>query len=297
MIVVRIYEGLGNQMFEYAYAFALSERMKEKGIQVFIDMRDEAVTSFDKIRFGRPLLLKQFNVKLSVASADILKKWDYLSEKNIVQKTIRKISDMGLWKYGIFKEHDFNYNKENIKIKDNTFVEGWFQHYQYFEKYRKALLSEFTLKEDFLIPKSVKKIMSDYQVISIHVRRGDYITNPIARKSMGICGVDYYLKAVEYLKGKLNKPYVFIFTNDQAWVEKNLQFDIPYTVISERYQFTDVQEMVLMSQCHHNVIANSTFSWWGAWLNMHSNKIVIAPKKWFLDSKRKNIAMHQWVKL
>ena len=164
MIVVRIYEGLGNQMFEYAYAFALSERMKEKGIQVFIDMRDEAVTSFDKIRFGRPLLLKQFNVKLSVASADILKKWDYLSEKNIVQKTIRKISDMGLWKYGIFKEQEIfiNFHSEGFKLLTRIQDEVHRFAIEYHRKLREKKAVHSVLDDIPNIGKARKKALMEY---------------------------------------------------------------------------------------------------------------------------------------
>ena len=297
MIVVRIYEGLGNQMFEYAYAYALNERMKKKGIRVYLDMREEAVTLFDTTRYYRPSVLHKFRIGLPAASEEMLRHWNYLSEKTMVQKAICRLADLGKWKYKRFKEHEFNYRKEHLKIKNYTYAEGWFQHDQYFQKYRNSLLKEFTLKEKWEIPKQLQDILNDYQVISVHVRRGDYVSDPAVKRSMGICGKDYYLKAVDYLKERIRRPYLFLFTNDAKWVEEHLKFDVPHTVISNQFGLSDIQEMMLMSRCNHNIIANSTFSWWGAWLNTHEDKIVIAPKRWFMDRTRKNIAMKDWIKM
>ncbi len=297
MIVVRIYEGLGNQMFEYAYAYALHERMKNRGIRVCLDMREKEVTVFDKTRYYRPSLLHQFRIGLPAASEKQLRHWDYLSEKTMPKKAVCKLVDLGLWKYGRFKEDEFNYRKEHMKIKDHTYVEGWFQHYQYFEKYRNSLLKEFSLKEKWEMPEQIKHILEEYQVISVHIRRGDYVSDATVRRFMGMCSIDYYAKAVEYLKTRLDKPYLFFFTNDPEWVEEHLKFPIPGMIISDRYGLSDIQEMILMSRCSHNIIANSTFSWWGAWLNTHEDKIVIAPKRWFMDRTRKNIAMKNWIKI
>ena len=297
MIVVRIYEGLGNQMFEYAYAYALNERMKRKGIQVYLDMRDREVTVFDKTRYYRPSLLQQFRIGLPAATEKQLRHWNYLSEKTMLKKTICKLSDIDMWKYRHFKEDEFNYRKEHMKIKDNTYVEGRFQHYQYFEKYRNSLLKEFSLREHWEIPEQIQHILEEYQVISLHIRRGDYVSDAGVRRSMGMCGTDYYVKAVDYLKTKLDNPYLFFFTNDLDWVEEHLKLPVPGMIISSCYGLSDIQEMMLMSRCNHNIIANSTFSWWGAWLNTHEDKIVIAPRRWFMDRTRKNIAMKNWIKM
>ena len=105
------------------------------------------------------------------------------------------------------------------------------------------------------------------------------------------------MDAVKYLKTRVSNPYLFIFTNDEKWVNNNLYFDVPGIVITGHYNLSDVQELILMSQCKHNIIANSTFSWWGAWLNTYENKIVIVPHRWFKDVSRENIALESWVKM
>lgn len=297
MIVVRIYEGLGNQMFEYAYAYALSKWARKKNIKIYLDMRKEAVTVYDKRRMGRPLNIDLFNISLPIADEEILKHWDYMTEETLIHKAINCMQDIGLWKYQIKHEAEFNYNRSCLRVRDYSYLIGWFQHYEYFERYRGALLKEFTLKKELQMPVQLRHILDAYQVISVHIRRGDYITDIRARKAMCICGRDYYINAIKYLKSKLSNPYLFIFTNDEEWVEENLQCDIPYIVVSNHYDLSDIQEMVLMSMCNHNIIANSTFSWWGAWMNTYQNKIVVAPRKWFVDGTRKNIAMESWIRM
>ena len=297
MIVVRICEGLGNQMFEYAYAYAVAQRMKKRKIIVYLDMRDSDVTLYDRRRIGRRIAIDKFNISIPAADSEVLRHWNYIMDKTISHRMVQYMQSIGLWKYQVIQEDKFHYEKKYLQIRDDTYVNGWFQHYQYFNGYRKQLLSEFTLKEEWSIPEQLRQIMKEYQVVSIHVRRGDYITNSYARKLLPVCRKDYYMDAVKYLKTRVSNPYLFIFTNDEKWVNNNLYFDVPGIVITGHYNLSDVQELILMSQCKHNIIANSTFSWWGAWLNTYENKIVIVPHRWFKDVSRENIALESWVKM
>ena len=297
MLVVRICEGIGNQMFEYAYAYALAQRMKKKDIKVYLDIRDNDVTLYDRKRIVRAIDIDKFNISIPIADNEVLRHWNYIMDKTIGHRMIYYLQSVGLWKYQIILENKFNYEKKYLQIKDYTYINGWFQHYQYFSRYRKQLLSEFTLKEDWHIPERLKQIMNEYQVVSMHVRRGDYITNSYARKVLPVCRRDYYMNAAEYIKTRVSNPYLFIFTNDEKWVKDNLYFDIPSIMITNYYDLSDVQEMILMSQCKHNIIANSTYSWWGAWLNTYENKIVISPYRWFKDESRENIALENWVRM
>lgn len=296
MIVIRIYEGLGNQMFEYAYAYALNKRRIYKN-NVYIDTRDIIANKLDAKRIYRPITIDQFQLSLPKASSKILKKWEYIENSSIMQKATYQLSKWGLWKYKIMVESDYNYNKCYCKPNDNLYIMGWFQHSEYFNNVRSELLSEFTLKQKFVIPNNLQEYMKNYEVVSLHVRRGDYVSNRSARKVMYICKEEYYKAAVEYIQTYIRNVFLFIFTDDVEWVKRRLTFPFPSIVISKHYGFTDAQELILMSKCKHNIIANSTFSWWAAWLNTNQDKIVIAPKRWFVDKKRKNIAMKEWVTL
>ena len=120
--------------------------------------------------------------------------------------------------------------------------------------------------------------------VSLHIRRGDYVSNPVTNNYHGTCSLAYYKKAVLLLKEKIENPSFFIFSDDLLWARENLDFINDMTFIDLDKSIPDHEEMHLMSQCKHNIIANSSFSWWGAWLNENSDKIVIAPKKWFSDN-------------
>lgn len=297
MIVVRIYEGLGNQMFEYAYAYALSKRMKHKRRSVYIDVRDEMISEWDRNRIYRPIEISQFQISLPVAPAHVLKKWEYIKNQSLLQKTIYRLAGYGKWKYQFLIERNYNYDKKYRKIKNNMYVSGWFQHCEYFETVRDDLLKEFALKQKFRIPDELNEILKRYQVVSVHIRRGDYVSNLAVKKVMCYCGTEYYQRAIRYINAHAENIFLFVFTNDEEWVRRKLRLHLPYKLISNNYNLSDIQEMILMSKCKHNIIANSTFSWWGAWLNENEDKIVIAPKRWFVDKKRKNIAKKEWVQL
>lgn len=296
MIVVRIYEGVGNQMFQYAYAYALSIN-KEYKDKIYLDVRDEAVGERDRKRFYRPLEIDQFQISLPQASPDILKKWDYIESRSLYNKAIYWLAERGIGRYKIYNEDNYNFDKKYLKPKDNSYIMGSFQHDEYFNMLRPGLVKEFTLKKKLIIPAELETIMNRHEVVSIHIRRGDYVNDRCVRKVMGICNEKYYNKAVEYIMEHVKNVYLFVFTDDEQWVKDNLDFKTPHIIISGHFGLSDVQELVMMSKCRHNIIANSTFSWWGAWLNNNESKIVVAPGKWFRESGRKNIAVEQWVTL
>jgi hypothetical protein len=139
---------------------------------------------------------------------------------------------------------------------------------------------EFTLKEPLsaISQEYTNKILDTKNAVSIHIRRGDYVLNTSTNKHHGVCNLDYYEAAVEYIREKIESLTFFIFSDDIAWVKENLKLDNAVFVSSP--EIKDYEELILMSKCKHNIIANSSFSWWGAWLNQNPDKIVIAPRQW-----------------
>lgn len=294
MIVVRISEGLGNQMFQYAYAFALSKKMESKGIEVYLDTRIETGYSFDNNKIKRPLMIYNYDLSMPVASEKVLKRWDFLRQNNMIQSCLFKLMSRGNWRYKYFVEKDnYNFDLSKMDVDDNTYIDGWFQNEKYFVQYREELLKEFTY--NVTIPDDLNQLIEQKDVVSLHVRRGDYVTNRDARRVLGFVGKNYYQKAIEYISKQLIDPFFLIFTNDTEWVSENICKDIKCLIVSENYNFSDIEELILMSKCKHNIIANSTFSWWAAWLNVNSDKIVIAPNRWFREYGRKNIAVDSWI--
>jgi hypothetical protein len=139
--------------------------------------------------------------------------------------------------------------------------------------------------------------------ISIHIRRGDYVQNKKTGKHHGNCSSEYYKNALDEILSKLSKGQrenvrLFIFSDDIEWARKNLSFACPSVFVSNPAT-PDYEELVLMSKCSHHIIANSSFSWWGAWLDSNPQKIVIAPAKWFntRQSLYKDIVPSSWIKI
>lgn len=165
---------------------------------------------------------------------------------------------------------EYELDKFNIQaelIRDKYPLEGYWQSEKYFKDIRPILLKDFTLRsksDNFL---KFEKLVSDNNSVSVHFRRGDYIKRKVTRNYHGVLGFDYYLQAIEIIKQKIKNPHFFLFSDDST--------------ISSFSGLNSAEELILMSLCRHNIIANSSFSWWGAWLNNNPKKIVIAPKKWF----------------
>jgi hypothetical protein len=178
--------------------------------------------------------------------------------------------------------HTFDLNYKKI------YLDGYWQNPKYFEIYRKDLLTQIVPVKK--LSKNAQKLLSDIEninSISIHIRRGDYASNPKAKNHHGILPVSYYKKSVENIKSRLNKQIYFIFTDDASWTKTQFTFLNKPIFISD-FLNNEIEELYLMSRCKHNIIANSTFSWWGAWLNQNKNKLIIAPKSWFKNTKKNN---------
>lgn len=170
-----------------------------------------------------------------------------------------------------------------------TYMNDYWQNEKYFLDYSNEIRQDFKLK--FV---SGKKITTPNSV-SIHIRRADYVNIPRIAQAVGICTEAYYQKAIKFIAKKIKKPTFFIFSEPDGleWAKTSLKFDYPYTLVKSGKDYEDLE---LMSSCQHNIIANSSFSWWGAWLNPNPQKIVIAPDPWF-NNKKTEIIPHGWIKL
>lgn len=166
-------------------------------------------------------------------------------------------------------------------------IVGDFQSEKYFKEIESRIRKEFTLKNP---PAPIPNPNS----VSIHLRGGDYVRG---NKSgfHGTCSPEYYAEAIALIRSRVPSPHFYIFTDDLEWAKKHIQFPEPFTVVHDEPQ----NELFLMSSCRHNVIANSTFSWWAAWLNANPEKIVIGPKKWFADEKidTSDILRASWIRI
>lgn len=275
MKIIRFNGGLGNQMFQYALYLSL----KNKGYKVYGDL------SFFRIKkeHNGYELNKIFGVLIDEKYNEIYK--FFLETNMIVIKILRMILRV-IFKERYVYQKDTVFSKElliNSKIKVYS---GCWQSEKFFleikdQIYRDFKFSKFNEKENILIEKKIKEVNS----VSIHVRRGDYLNykNIYAEVTK-----NYYQNAIDYIEKRIEEPVFFIFSDDIKWCKKNLKLKGIFYYIDWNKNEKSYRDMQLMSLCKNNIIANSTFSWWGAWLNKNENKIVIAPQNWYLIGSKLN---------
>ena len=288
MIVVKLKGGLGNQMFQYAYGRALSLSYNKKLLLDLSSYPDE---------YGRDYELEAFNIDASLLNRNILKALSYLSKYRRTASFLGCFFSFFKWSFIVEKE----YQSELILKSKNLFLNGYWQSEEYFKDIRNTLLNDFSLKKNVDERNSVViREIEASESVSIHVRRCDYVNDFKTRSIHGACSLDYYKKAVNYVKKKVETPTFFIFSDDPEWTSKNMPFDGKKRFISGNSGNNGSIDLYLMSKCKHNIIANSTFSWWSAWLNENRNKIIVSPEKWFAEediNRRCKIIPSSWVKI
>jgi hypothetical protein len=146
----------------------------------------------------------------------------------------------------------------------------------------------------------IQFILDTPHTVSVHIRRGDYANNQINLDKFGLCSLDYYQNAVSFLREKLQADiYCIIFSDDPTWVSNNWNIDVKHCIINHNDEKHNYEDLRLMTYCHHHIIANSTFSWWGAWLSKKTDGVTIAPKQWFAQPNinTQDIIPQGWIKL
>lgn len=268
--IVKFNGGLGNQMFQFAFARALELKT---GVKTFFDM------SFFEKKYSRPYELNIFNLETKQIN-------DFLSKLklNIIWKFRKKLNGKNFLGLNFYSEPHFEFDENLFKLEPNTYIEGFFQTENYFKDIEDKLRNDFQFKnQPSEENKKLIERINNTNSISLHIRRGDYVQKKRYQNVYATCSLDYYRRGVEYIAERFATPNLFIFSDDIEWVKTNL--DLPYesTYVSHNKGRNSYEDMRLMSLCKHNVIANSSFSWWGAWLNNNKEKVVISPLKWFND--------------
>ncbi|AEF53553.1 alpha-1,2-fucosyltransferase [Marinomonas posidonica] len=286
MIIVDLSGGLGNQMFQYACARSLSIELNLPLKVVYGSLASQTVHNGYELN-------RVFGLDLEFATEnDMQKNLGFFLSKPILRKIFSKKPLNNLKFQNFFPENSFNYNSSLFSyIKDSGFLQGYWQTEKYFLNHKSQILKDFCfVNMDDETNISIANDIQSGHSISIHVRRGDYLTNLKAKAIHGHCSLDYYLKAIEFLQEKIGESRLFIFSDDPEWVSENIATRFSdVSVIQHNRGVKSFNDMRLMSMCDHHIIANSSFSWWGAWLNPSQNKKIIAPKNWFVTDKMNTI--------
>ena len=289
MIIIEIIGGLGNQMFQYALGRYLSEKNN-------VDFKLD-ITGFENYSL-RNYELGIFNIKESFASPEEIEEIKY-KKQNIIIKMLRRKKEKKLSKNYIQEKH-FHFDPEILGIKDNVYLSGYWQSEKYFMEIADILKKEFSIKsEPNAKNREFLEKIKNTNSVSLHIRRGDYVSDAQTKSVHCVNFDEYYVNAVNLMKEKLENPHFFIFSDEPEWVKNNFAQDMEFIIVDCNSSDTGYEDMRLMSNCRHNITANSSFSWWGAWLNNNPDKIVITPQKWFNISERniKDLLPESWIKL
>jgi hypothetical protein len=291
MIITKLIGGLGNQMFQYATAKALALRhhVDMKVDVSFINLDSEGVYTQRKYE------LSIFNTPIQIATANEKEQF-FVDNSNKITRKLKELFPV-LTKNFYAIEKGIKYNKEFLNYPKNTYLDGFWQSELYFKHFEAIIKNDFSFNQNIVdLNKHLLSKIESCNSISLHVRRGDYVLNYDANQFHGLCSLEYYNNAIRYIEMKINNIEIFVFSDDINWCKENLRYNFPIHFMDINDAHSD---LYLMTKCKHNIIANSSFSWWGAWLNTNKEKIVIAPKQWFADQSviTQDIIPASWINL
>ena len=304
MVITRLKGGLGNQMFQYACGRALALRNNDS---VKIDI--SGYTSRNGIDTPRLYALGPFNIHADIATPDEVRAFRY--RYGIFSKANRFIGEK------VFRQFHISFNPKIIHKTGDVYLDGFWQSEKYFLDKQEVIRTDLSLKQS--LTSAAQKIADMIDAapvsISLHVRRGDYVKDRATNLYWGTCSPEYYDTAIKIMIEKVAKtaaaPIFFIFSDDIEWVKTAIA--IPYKTVyvsdtsvttaagskTQGATIPDFNELILMSKCSHNITANSSFSWWGAWLNRNPEKIVISPQRWNATDERnyRHITPPSWIRI
>lgn len=296
--VVKLWGGLGNQMFQYAFGQSLAKQCDGRvayDISWFEEMRSLDWKHTVERRYG----LSVFNAAVCFATKSQIDECcasEYLVRHSRLPGEIRKWFNIPKYKVISGKILERQENVYDVTLLEKGrfgYYEGYYQTEKYFKMIRSQLLEAFSLavplnQENQLMRKQIR----EHNAISLHVRRGDYVQ---LADVYGVCSSAYYKNAVEYMLSHVQNPHFYIFSDDTEWVRDHLKLDIDCTIVDINDEKTAHWDLELMKNCQHHIIANSSFSWWGAWLNVNPEKIVLTPQRWFADGRATDVICKDWV--
>jgi len=269
MIYARLLGGLGNQLFQYATARAVALR---NGAELVLDAR--LCRDDDHTRYG----LGAFAIRARRALPAELPPG---RDRPLAHALWRRFGRHPRF----VRERGLGFNPSVLSLGDDVYLHGYFQSERYFADQADILRDELTIIDPPTAPVAAMAArIAGVPAVSVHLRRGDYVTDSRAARAHGGVGADYYDRALRLVAERAGiEPVVFVFSNDPGWARENLRLAFETRIVAVADATRPHDDLRLMAACRHHVIVNSTFSWWGAWLDPNPEKIVVAPRRWFAD--------------
>ena len=280
-VVVHLYGGIGNQLFQYTFGEYVRSKYQ---MDVYYD-----ISSFGVLATFRDLQIKSVVKEIPV----------FETNKYFFSRHTRFYRRISRWVFS---------HKPGVRYFDNAIDEMAFTHkdwrliyldgYWHNKKYAEWIIQN---KINLYLPQGVMpeslnqyiSFIKENNVISVHIRRGDYL-NAVNRAHLGVCTLEYYQKAIEIIKQRVDNPSFLFFSDDTGWVKDNFELGRSDMIV-ENEDIPPFWYIYLMSLCSHNIMSNSTFSWWGNFLNTNPDKITIAPIRWFLDEENPKFYNDNWI--
>lgn len=287
MIVINLKGGLGNQLFQYALGRHLA-LLNHSELTL-----DTSSYKNDNLRKCR---LHLFNIPKEIR---LIERSPFQEIKHKLHQHKSSLAKFIPGSINYVRENGFEFDPNILKIGKNSLLDGYWQSEKYFTDISSILHNELTLRDPLSLDRSIiRDEILNRNSVALHIRRGDYAMNPITTAYHGLCSVEWYKAAADELITTLKNPHFYIFTDDYEWVKSNIKIDASSTFIKPSPDGQEAQDLILMSQCKHNIISNSSFSWWGAWLNRNLDKKVIAPINWFSksDINTSDLLPINWIK-
>jgi len=270
MIVTRIRGGLGNQMFQYAYGLYLAQQNNTELVLECSSLDRDPLRNFvlDRWKIAERQTTK-------AESKQMPSRYEVMGWLNFLhgKQPLKRIS-----------ERPFGFHPKFLTVGDNIFLAGYWQSEQFFPKLREQLQSIFQPAKP-IRKQSVDVIrkMENSNSVSLHIRRGDYVQSAGSTAALQVCPLSYYQASIAELLSRHEDLKIFVFSDDHQWCSQNLQFDCPTVYVDHNDSNQSHEDMWLMTRCNHHIVANSSFSWWGAWLKLDEWGEVFAPQQWFSD--------------
>jgi hypothetical protein len=272
MIVMRLKGGLGNQLFQYALGRHLSIA---KNTHLQLDISSFKTDTLREYRLDSFKISATTSARLPFFATD--------GKARHLNRLIQAIRGLFSRPFEIVTEKNFAFDPQILNCSDQAYIDGFWQSEQYFLPIANTLRKDLQLNAPIMGHlKEIADHIGSCTSVSVHVRRGDYVSNPKTTAYHGVCSTEWYESAAAKILEKVNNPTFFVFSDDCEWAKANLHFQCPTVFVEPSPDGQECIDMHVMSLCQHNIIANSSFSWWAAWLNANPNKIVIAPQNWFI---------------
>jgi Glycosyl transferase family 11 len=292
MIIVRLDGGLGNQMFQYAVGRAAAIR---HGTRLRFDLQTIAADT------KRAYCLAAWRIAGTPAS-----RMDMLRMR-VLNKVSRKLHPSApYYRHPVIVERNCSFDNNLLEAKRDCWLFGYWQSEKYFDAVAGQIRADFTPAcEISITSRAVEReiLASGNRSVFLHIRRGDYVSDPQTLQIHGSCSIEYYLRAADLIAQQVPDPRFFIFSDGPEWVRDNLHLPYHTTIVghnkpSDAFRVgSEHEDLWLMSRCRHAVLANSSFSWWGAWLNPVMDRIVIAPKKWLRMHDDPDRVPERWIRI